>query len=522
MFPRAARRYAGASDRGIAAEEHMASTQLILVHPPQIGLLEGFSSGLVALANYTARRQPSVDVHVLDLGLSSPGEVGDRVRDAVDAASGSLFVGISTTTASYQSALAVARAFKMLSPWCVVVLGGHHASAQDEVIMRTQPSVDCVVRGEGEIALDMLLRHYPDLTSVPNLTYRSGLSAVRNPEAPLLSTAELDRLPATYSGWGAHSAPGKFDHITYVSARGCPLRCAFCAVANQVIRNKSVAGVIDDLRYLVGELGHKRIAIEDNFFAHSPKRTLELCEALASLQDEMPFRWDCQTRVESCQRTDLLEAMEHAGCDAVYLGVEAFDPEHLLYLRKTSSPGSYLKLLSDRVVPWLLDSRMSCYLNLQLGLPSEGPSHRENTLRQLQTLGRLAAQRAREIVVFPQLHVVYPGTRHFQEAIMEGRFGDGSEDVFERFTAWETRQQPVLRWLGEHFAHGTGGIPEGILRTDLLRRGGFEIDSDAVLHVANHLNEIETIEGVSVFKYRRYLAKVEESTGIIVPNGVAC
>ena len=481
-----------------------AYCSLALIHPPQEGLLEGFSSGLVALANYVTRELPWARVSLLDFGLLSNTEMRQQAALYLQASTGTVFVGVSTTTASYQSALRVARTFKAISSECVVIFGGHHASAQHDVILDNHTSVDYVVCGEGEKALTELLQRYPNIEDISGVYFRKGLGVNECARGLQLDEVELDRLPPTFQGWGLRSAPGKFDHTTYVSARGCPNRCAFCAVSGEAIRAKSISAVMSDLRLLVGEMGYRSIAIEDNFFAQSPERTIELCRAIEQLQLELPFRWDCQTRVESCH-PEVLAAMEEAGCEAVYIGVEAFDAEHLLYLRKTRQPGDYLRILSREVVPWLLRSQIDCYINLQLGLPHEGPSHRNNTLVVLRELGKMAKAHGRRIVIFPQLHVVYPGTRHFDEAVLEGRFGPESETVFERFTAWEARQRPVLRWLGEHFAHGTGGIPEGILCRDRLRRGKFEADTDTVLEVINGLNAIGRIPGIQVFNYGRYL-----------------
>lgn len=488
-----------------AGEPKPRARSLFLIHPPQQGLLEGFSSSLIALSAHVRAEIPNIEVKLLDLGLADWNEVERLVRECVDEAEGQVFVGLTTTTSSYQAALRVARNFKLLAPDSVLILGGHHASAQDEAVL-SHLSIDLVVRGEGEVALVKLLESYPDLSVVPNLSYRRGQEVVRNHRAPLLSQHELDAARVSSEWLGQQSAPGKFDRTTYVSARGCPLQCAFCSVANEKIRNKSIGAVVEDLRALVGKMGFASIAIEDNFFAHSPRRTIALCRAIEQLQKELPFSWDCQTRVESCSREDVLMAMERAGCEAVYLGVEACDPEHLLYLGKTRRPGEYLRTLRKEVVPRLLQSRMDCYFNLQLGLPGESKHHRENTLLALRVLGRMAAAHGKTITLFPQLHVVYPGTAHLRQAVIEGRFGPGADLVFERFTEWESRHEPILRWLGEHFAHGTGGIPEGILRSDRLREGEFEVNSKAVFEVINYLSAMTGIEGIRVFQYGRYLA----------------
>ncbi|MFL5381679.1 MAG: B12-binding domain-containing radical SAM protein [Longimicrobiaceae bacterium] len=475
---------------------------LALIAPPQKGLLEGFSNGLVTLANFVEAKAPSSDVRIIDLAVSAEEEVESGIFERIGPDPGLLFVGITTTTATYQSALGVARACKRLYPSCRVVLGGHHASPQDEVILRLHyPLVDYIVRGEGELALLTLFHEYPNVRSVPGLSYLIGGALCRNPSAPLLPTEELDLLSPLHRDLTPRSVPGKFGHVTYVSARGCPLKCAFCSVANQSIRAKSVPAVVRDIQALASALRCTSIAVEDNFFAHSPKRTLELCAAMEELQRTVRFRWDCQTRVESMRRSDILAAMERAGCEAVYLGVEALQAEQLIYLGKTANPRQYLEWLHGSVIPKLLDTSVEPYVNLQLGIPNETTQQREQFIKALANLGEQAAAAGRVITVFPQLNVIYPGTRHFEDALMSGRFGSKAEDIFEDFTAWEARQEPVLHWLGDHFAHGTGGIPVGILDPSLLRTRSFRVDPDLVLGVVNQLNRMEDLRGISIFHY---------------------
>src|SRR5262249_39634052 len=158
----------------------------------------------------------------------------------------------------------------------------------------------------------------------------------------------------------------------------------------------SVAKVKDDIRTMVRQ-GFSRVAIEDNFFAHSPVRTEEICAALRDLRDhdKLSFVWDCQTRVESLARENALQLMADAGCEAVYVGVESLSPEQLLYLRKTATPQRYLRLLNDVVVPRVLSSRVECYLNLQLGLPRETQIQIDSTLAALHDIGGRAERKRR-------------------------------------------------------------------------------------------------------------------------------
>ena len=494
------------------------TTRLILVMPPQLGLLKGFSTGLCSLANYVTIRLPEVQTDILDLSATSPEYIEREICNAGFAKEDNLVVGITTTTASYQAALAVAHVFKSFAPACTVVLGGHHASADAETILRNhQDVVDFIIVGEGEKSLVELLTKLPDVFSIRGLAFLHDGKFFQNPPPPFLTQQELDMLPITFNGERLLGSPGKFDHVTYVSARGCPLNCAFCSVANEKIRAKSIPQVVQDIRQLV-DMGFSSIAIEDNFFAHSPTRTRELCTALATLRMEegLQFSWDCQTRVESMARKGIVSLFAAAGCEAIYIGVESLNSDHLLYLNKTRNPEEYLDLLLNVVVPELLDSTIDCYVNLQFGLPGETTKHNKHTFAVLQNMGSMAVGKGKVITIFPQLHVVYPGTLHFTRGVSERRF---PKDVFESFTRWEAEQEPILTWLGEHFAHGTGGLPEGLLNPKKLRKGIYEVDIDAVFWISSALKAIDRIPGISAFQYGAHLVEgesnhIEEKTAL--------
>ena len=487
------------------------SKRLILIMPPQQGLLEGFAAGLISLANYVASMTNKIATDILDLScFSSSGAKTELDHTFSEIKERTIFVGITTTTASYQSALEVGRFVKGIAPNAIIVFGGHHASADPEITLRYhKQTVDFIIAGEGEKALFELIHLYPILTNVPGICFLdSSENFVRNDLPAALSSEELDSIPINYKDNGLIGTPGKFDHATYVSARGCPLNCSFCAVGNDDIRFKSISAVKRDIEFLL-DMGFSRIAIEDNFFAHSPSRTHDICKALANIRRKRngAFAWDCQTRVESLARKNTIDLMAKAGCEAVYIGVESLHPEHLLYLNKTTDPSEYLNMLTQIVIPSLLDTEIECYLNLQFGLPGETEEHERATHSRLEALGRLADSRGKTITIFPQLHVVYPGTAHFQQGVNKRRF---TRDIFETFTEWEYRQPPVLYWLGEHFAHGTGGIPEGILKPAVLRSGGFYdteevVDTKAVFRISAVLRAIDRIKGMRTFNYGDYI-----------------
>jgi hypothetical protein len=44
----------------------MLAKALLLIMPPQVGLLSGFCAGLVSIANFIGPRQPNLEIKILD------------------------------------------------------------------------------------------------------------------------------------------------------------------------------------------------------------------------------------------------------------------------------------------------------------------------------------------------------------------------------------------------------------------------------------------------------------------------
>ncbi len=477
-----------------------SQTKLFLLMPPQLGLIRGFASGLTSIANYVSTHSPQVIVEIVDLsGLSFSASLAKIKSLGLGDSSLSCFVGITSTTASYQSALKIANIVKQIHPEAVTFLGGHHVSADPALTLkRHSKNVDLIVVGEGEYAVSQLLKYFPDISNVPGIAYLEKGKFVQTGAAKLLSEKELDDLSLFFKNRGLVGIPGKLDNVTYVSARGCSMNCAFCAVGSDIVRSKSISAVINDIELLLLS-GYTKIAIEDNFFGQSNERLKELCSALFVLKKNFPaFTWNCQSRVESLAQKEVIKLLAQAGCEAVFIGVESLCCDQLKFLNKTLNPEIYLQQLSQSVVPSLLDLGVDCFINLQFGLPNETIEQFEITKKTLKKLGTIAASKKKEITVFPQLFVVYPGTQHFREGVYKGIF---QYDVFESFTAWECREQNILFWLTEHFAHGVGGLPLGVLKADQLKAGKYELDSGAVARVSTNLRVLNSIEGIKVFSY---------------------
>ncbi|MBU0630385.1 MAG: B12-binding domain-containing radical SAM protein [Candidatus Margulisbacteria bacterium] len=169
-------------------------------------------------------------------------------------------IGFSILSANYYHAIKWSRKIKEVFPGLPVIYGGLHPSiCPDQVI--AEPSVDMICLGEGEYALDELLRRLDkkqDITDVRNLWVKQNGQIYKNPLRELIS---LDKLPVL--DWSFFSeqhiyAPlnGRMRRIGSVEfSRGCPYSCNYCSCTalrnltapQKYLRHKTIDRAIEDL-----------------------------------------------------------------------------------------------------------------------------------------------------------------------------------------------------------------------------------------------------------------------------------
>jgi len=437
--------------------------RLYLIAPQKEELLEGNPYSLLNLGEWV-RRNSDFSVEIIQ-GIDQIEE-----KDA--------YVGISVTTPTYQKGLELARKLKQKSPDIKTILGGYHTKGQGRFIAQ-HPEIDFVVEGEGEKGLVRILKGQTDKIIFGEPLISEELASI--------GVEDLLRLNPEY-----FETMRQFGRMNYISTRGCPYSCSFCASSGK-LSTKSNEKVADDLEALSGE-GFNQVSIQDNYFGYNPQRIREICNEI--LGRKMGIDWDCQTRVESMQDESLLRLMADAGCSAAYLGTENFHPEVLSNMKKTRKPEDYLRMTRNAIQNMLV-AGIKPYLNIQVGLSYETEEIRQTNLEALRELGRNAKGHKTEIEIYPHLNVVYPGTPDFYALVQNGV----AEDIFETFTKWEEENGREIKELlrENHFVHGAGGIPLGILNFGSLKKGGFKVDYKRIEKISNYVDNLRKINGVRTF-----------------------
>jgi len=496
----------------------MTQKQLYLVNPHNPCDLKGFPGSLLALKAWTDGNVPDVETRILDEENTPTEDLETSLRSKMDAAGEKPYIGITATTATYQDALAVAKAVKKIRPGSTIILGGHHINGQEAVILdrkRGHLEIDLTVTGEGEKALQAILMGnlpYRGVTSRRDLDLRVLTNGIER--APRLTSEELDSLHLSKFDQDYLFRSMQFEEQNIITARGCPMQCTFCSVRGEGNKHEddvvpqSPDVVLSQIDYLLAEAdrrgiprnekGLRTLAIQDNFFAQNPKRAREIAKRLIKFREEnrSDFDWNMQTRVEQFADASLAYLLRGAGCSAAYFGVENFDSKILKYLGKANSTESYLKNTMKAIKNTLVGG-MQPHIDFQAGVPIEDEQTEEINEQAFREVGRISGRYGGNPLVFPSLSVIYPGTPLYEGMIQNGV----PQDIFERYTLWERQNEDYRKKIRGYFAHGNGGIPLGVLNQEALRNGEIELNKQRLERVLDYVNRLRKIPGVVVQEY---------------------
>jgi len=297
--------------------------------------------GILYLA--AALEERGVEVSVLDQAAK-----GFTVRETVDwiKAENPDILGFSTFAASGRTAALISNEVKKENPNVTIVFGNYYATFNPERILRKYPSVDIIVRGEGERTVIDLVDWFESkrsLKDVLGINFRNGSDVVSTADRPL--TEDLDCLPFPDRALidedyhsviaGANVASRKFTSL--VSSRGCVYRCRFCC-CTQFARNRwrprSVKSTLEELSFLASE-GYEQFAFVDDNFTTNPKNVTKLCREMR--KEKIDMEWICEGRVDNASH-EMFWEIAKAGCKILYFGIESANQRILDYYNKRITP----------------------------------------------------------------------------------------------------------------------------------------------------------------------------------------
>jgi anaerobic magnesium-protoporphyrin IX monomethyl ester cyclase len=389
----------------------------LLAYPP-ISLTRGwegslpFLENLVCLGSYLKHNGVDVVIfHQHPYSMTSFVEIIRQQKPAI--------ICISVDSANFDSCFQMTALAKKISPDSLTILGGIHATVFDAKILEYVPSVDLIVRGEGEVTLQEILdimetQQTPSFKNVLGITYRDGKKICKNAERPVIE--DLDTLPflsydlLDMDKIEADSWPGCYAIHT---GRGCSFPCHFCAdkaIWNRYFRCKSPKKIIEEIKYCRDNYPIKGVFFGSDTFTTNKERTRELSELL--IQENMDIDWCCSTRVD-CVDEDLLALMKKSGCRMIAYGVESLSDDVLQAMKKNYSAALAMDSLRKSHAVGI-DTRF----NLIFGYPGET----ERTLRE--TLSNLTQLHPEIMCKSAALYQLHPGSGFYNDAKEKGLIDD--------------------------------------------------------------------------------------------------
>jgi radical SAM superfamily enzyme YgiQ (UPF0313 family) len=208
-----------------------------------------------------------------------------------------------------------------------LVVGGYKATEKVEELLKTCPTINIIVRGEGEETIQEILRGVA-FKDILGISYRENGRIIHNANRPFPDINTLaapdrslrhNKYPLSVNG--IKVAGITFDSV--LSARGCPFDCKFCTFSLNPLgqkRDYAARGVDSVVNEIQGLKAGVILFSDDNFFT-DPKRAEEICDLI--IERKIKKRFIAQARIDIARYPKLLEKMVKAGFKALLLGIES-------------------------------------------------------------------------------------------------------------------------------------------------------------------------------------------------------
>ena len=250
--------------------------------------------------------------------------------------SGAFLVGISSLFTAYSDeAFETASRIKSAHPNCKIVMGGHHPTEMPQHVMQC-PSVDYVIRGDGEKAMPLLakgLQRGQSLKNIPGIVYRgdAGQLVVSRPHR--INGAENLLLPATHLIKHQFYKRGSRGSTVIVASRGCPGRCSYCCMRQSPERHfiqRPVESVLEEINRAVTRDNTGFIDFEDENLSLNRSWFLDLLDGIILRFKDAGLELRAMNGLyPSSLDEDVVKAMAKAGFKSLNLSLGSSSPAQL-------------------------------------------------------------------------------------------------------------------------------------------------------------------------------------------------
>jgi anaerobic magnesium-protoporphyrin IX monomethyl ester cyclase len=419
-------------------------------------------------------------------GLSD-NEISRRIKDF-----GPDLIGInSLVTVGYPAMLKTAELARKTAPDSLIITGGSHPTALSEKVLRdSQGNIDYLVSGEGEFALEEILKLELDVSKIrdlPSISYLSNNEFYQNNRSGQIGTKDLEaKLRGKQTNIGALDILGFWDpsliegipftpeptyagttrinngptrkYVDIFLSRGCPLQCAYCFTPKmwgQNFRTYSPEHIGMQLKILQ-DAGYEHLVIQDDNFSRGGRWAYDVMDIFGDLG----FTWDNNGGLE-VENLDskIVDYMAKKGATTLFLPFNFRGP-------RTESIPEKRKQHYKKILGSAKEKGIYVYGSFILGFPEQtidDMQHQVNFARELRENGF-----SDWITLYA--FTVLPGTQRWSDIMKPSENGD-----------WEPRTETGIYFEGGHwnfprYSINTPQIGMDKLHTQTKGQKGFTFD----------------------------------------------
>lgn len=255
----------------------------------------------------------------------------------------------------------------------LVVCGGVHPTLDPEGLFRAIPSIDCVIRGEGEYPMNDFIGRIgknENFCSIENVWGRENGRIIKNAQRPFI--ADLDTLPfPDKDSLDYQDVITKSGGINrFIFSRGCPFECAYCS--NKALselsegvyfRQQSPKRAIEEIERDLKRFKFDSIIFDDDIISINKGWFYEFFH-LYKKEFKIPFA--CNIKPGTID-SDMIGLLKECGVSNVGIGVETGNE----YFRKTVLKRNMSNKKILETVELCNKYNIPHYEFLMLGLPFE-------------------------------------------------------------------------------------------------------------------------------------------------------
>ena len=354
-------------------------------------------------------------------------------------------VGTGALTPMYPELVRTVNLVKEIDPEIITVVGGSHVTFTYEDILQQVPTIDVVVRGEGEetiVDLVRCLESGSDLKNIKGIAYKDNNTIIATGLRPPVDVNALP-LPAY------HLLPMENYHFefleefsTILTSRGCPFSCTFCSewgFWGHPWRARDPESVGEELELVNKKYKRKSVWFGDDCFNVDYNHIKGICEQIT--ERDLTVQWFYQGRLDFLIKyKELLPLMRKTGNIMVQIGIESSTNKELSTINK--------KITVDQIREAVALMKENDIISQGMMIIGTFDDTVESILHKIRFMKSLK-------VDFPifTMFTPFPGSKVYEKAKKEELIEDHRFDHFDMaYAVMPTKslsREELFKWYGE-------------------------------------------------------------------------